>query len=70
MENIIKNSDTHAKQANSLGTEKISINFTDLPTIEGNQITGYNTDKSEFTTDFTDRSVRFIRQNKEKPCLL
>ncbi len=47
-----------------------TFNFPDLPTIEGNQITGYNTDQSEFTTDFTDRSVRFIRQNKDKPFLL
>lgn len=35
----------------------------DLPTIDGETIVGYNTDQSRFTTDFTERSVAFIRQN-------
>ncbi len=35
----------------------------DLPTIEGETIVGYNTDQSRFTTDFTERSVAFIRQS-------
>ena len=33
----------------------------DLPTIEGDSMVGYNTDQSMFTTDFTQRSVEFIR---------
>jgi arylsulfatase len=33
----------------------------DLPTLEGEEIIGYNTDQSRFTTDFTTRAVEFIR---------
>ncbi len=35
----------------------------DLPTIEGDSIVGYNTDQSRFTTDFTLRSIDFIRSH-------
>ena len=31
---------------------------------------GYNTDQSRFTTDYTERAVRFIRNNKSKPFFL
>ncbi len=37
--------------------------FPDLPLIEGNEILGYNTDQSRLTTDYTTRSVDFIRRN-------
>lgn len=43
------------------------FNFPDLPTIEGNEIIGYNTDQSKFTTDYTDRAIKFIENNKNKP---
>lgn len=43
------------------------FNFPDLPTYEGNDIVGYNTDQSRFTTDYTVRAVDFIRKNKDKP---
>ncbi|MCD8193382.1 MAG: sulfatase [Tannerellaceae bacterium] len=43
------------------------FNFPDLPTYEGNDIVGYNTDQSRFTTDYTDRTVNFIKKNKKKP---
>jgi len=33
----------------------------DLPTMEGDSIVGYNTDQSVFTTEFTQRSIEFIR---------
>ena len=33
----------------------------DLPTFEGEEIIGYNTDQSRFTTDFTTRAVEFIQ---------
>lgn len=46
------------------------FNFPDLPTYEGNRIVGYNTDQSQFTTDYTNRSVEFIRKNKNKPFFL
>lgn len=46
------------------------FNFPDLPTIEGNDIVGYNTDQTEFTTDYTARTVHFIKKNKNKPFLI
>lgn len=46
------------------------FNFPDLPTYEGNKVVGYNTDQTKFTTDYTLRSVRFIRENKDRPFFL
>lgn len=46
------------------------FNFPDLPTIDGNDIVGYNTDQSKFTTDYTNRSIAFIKKNKDKPFFL
>lgn len=46
------------------------FNFPDLPTYDGNTIVGLNTDQSRFTTDYTTRSVNFIRKNKNKPFFL
>lgn len=46
------------------------FNFPDLPTYDGNEVVGYNTDQSCFTTDYTTRSVQFIRKNKNKPFFL
>lgn len=43
------------------------FNFPDLPTYEGNTIVGYNTDQTQFTTDYTTRTVNFIQKNKNKP---
>lgn len=43
------------------------FNFPDLPTYEGNKIVGYNTDQTQFTTDYTTRTVDFIRKNRSKP---
>lgn len=43
------------------------FNFPDLPTFDGNEVVGYNTDQSQFTTDYTHRTVNFIRKNKHKP---
>lgn len=40
--------------------------FPDLPLIEGNEILGYNTDQTKFTTDYTEHSVNFIRKNAKK----
>jgi len=41
-----------------------------LPTIEGNKIIGYNTDQTKFTTDYTTRSINFIKKNKDKQFFL
>lgn len=46
------------------------FNFPDLPTYDGNEVVGYNTDQSRFTTDYTTRSIQFIRKNKNKPFFL
>lgn len=46
------------------------FNFPDLPTIDGNEVVGYNTDQTKFTTDYTTRTVNFIRKNKNKPFLI
>lgn len=46
------------------------FNFPDLPTYDGNEVVGYNTDQSRFTTDYTERAVRFIRNNRSKPFFL
>lgn len=43
------------------------FNFPDLPTYNGNEVVGYNTDQSQFTTDYTTRTVNFIKKNKNKP---
>lgn len=46
------------------------FNFPDLPTIDGNEVVGYNTDQTRFTTDYTTRTLNFIRKNKNKPFLV
>lgn len=46
------------------------FHFPDLPTYDGNKIIGLNTDQSRLTTDYTTRSVNFIRKNKNKPFFL
>ena len=39
--------------------------WVDLPTFEGTEIIGYNTDQSRFTSDFTNRAVDFINDNAQ-----
>lgn len=46
------------------------FNFPDLPTYDGNEIVGYNTDQSRFTTDYTERSITFIRKHRDEPFFL
>ncbi|MDH6306360.1 arylsulfatase A-like enzyme [Parabacteroides sp. PF5-5] len=43
------------------------FNFPDLPTYDGNMIVAYNTDQTCFTTDYTTRTVDFIKKNRKKP---
>ncbi len=43
------------------------FNFPDLPSFDGNEIVGYNTDQSRFTTDYTERTVAFIKKNRKNP---
>jgi len=46
------------------------FNFPDLPTIDGNDVIGYNTDQSKFTTDYTTRAVNFMKKNRNEPFLI
>lgn len=46
------------------------FNFPALPTIDGNEIIGYDTDQTKFTTDYTTRSIDFIKRNQDGPFLL
>jgi arylsulfatase len=38
-----------------------------LPLIEGDEVVETNPDQSRFTTEFTERTIEFIKQNKENP---
>ena len=38
-----------------------------LPLIEGNETIATNPDQSQFTTWFTERTIQFIKKNKDKP---
>jgi len=42
----------------------------DLPTLEGDQVVGLNTDQTRFTGDFTARAVSFIERHADKPFFL
>jgi arylsulfatase A len=44
--------------------------YPDLPLIEGTEVVKLDPDQSAFTTQFTERAVRFIDKNKEKPFFL
>ncbi len=44
--------------------------FPDLPLIEGERIVEYNPDQRNLTTWYTERSVRFIEKNKDRPFFL
>jgi arylsulfatase A len=41
--------------------------FPDLPLIEGERIIEYNPDQTQLTTWYTERTVRFIEKNKDRP---
>jgi arylsulfatase A len=44
--------------------------FPDLPLIEGDKVIAKNPDQSQLTTWYTERAVRFIAKNKERPFFL
>jgi len=46
------------------------FHFPNLPTIEGNDVVGYNTDITQFTAAFTNRTIRFIKKNSKRPFLI
>jgi arylsulfatase len=41
--------------------------YPELPTYDGNEVAGYNTDQSQFTTDYTTHTVDFINNHRKKP---
>ncbi len=44
--------------------------FPDLPLIEGDKTIAYNPDQSQLTTQYAERSVKFIEKNKDRPFFL
>lgn len=53
--------------SNDMWPHHPTMKFPDLPLIEGNETIELNPDQTRFTTDFTERAVRFIDKNKDKP---
>ncbi|MBC8469596.1 MAG: sulfatase [Planctomycetes bacterium] len=47
-----------------------SDRYPDLPLIEGERVIEYNPNQTQLTTWYTERSVRFIEKNKDKPFFL
>lgn len=45
-------------------------NYPPLPLIEGEDIIEYNPDQSQLTTEYTNRAVKFIEDNKDRPFFL
>lgn len=45
-------------------------NMPPLPLMEGDKVIATDPDQSTFTRQFTDRALKFIRQNKDKPLFL
>ncbi|MHC4395849.1 MAG: sulfatase-like hydrolase/transferase [Planctomycetota bacterium] len=50
--------------------QNANYNFPDLPLIEGEKTIAYNPDQSQLTTWYTERSVKFIEKNKDRPFFL
>jgi arylsulfatase A len=45
-------------------------NFPELPLIEGDRVIATNPDQSKLTAQYTERAVRFIERNRERPFFL
>ena len=56
--------------SNDMWPNHPTADFPDLPLFEGEEIIEYNPDQSQFTTNFTNRSLEFITRNKENPFFL
>jgi arylsulfatase A len=44
--------------------------YPDLPLIEGDRVVAYNPDQTQLTSWYTERAVRFIEKNKDRPFFL
>lgn len=56
--------------SNDMWPNHPTMSFPDLPLYEGNEIVELNPDQTQLTTNFTQRSVNFIRQHKDQPFFL
>lgn len=53
--------------SNDMWPNHPTIKFPPLPLIEGTETIELNPDQSRFTTDFTNRAIRFIEKNQKNP---
>src|SRR5438132_2353368 len=56
--------------SNDMWPRHPTAKFPDLPLFEGEKVREYNPDQSRLTTWYTERAVRFIEQNKDRPFFL
>jgi arylsulfatase len=56
--------------SNDMWPKHPTTRFPDLPLIEGEKILAHNPDQSQLTTAYTERAVRFIAKNKDRPFFL
>lgn len=56
--------------SNDMWPQHPTIKFPDLPLIEGDRTIELNPDQTQFTTNFTNRAVKFIDKNKKNPFFL
>jgi arylsulfatase A-like enzyme len=56
--------------SNDMWPKHPTAKFPDLPLIEGDKVIALNPDQAKLTADYTERAVRFIQKNKERPFFL
>lgn len=56
--------------SNDMWPKHPTSKFPDLPLIEGEKIVEHNPDQTKLTTWYTERAVKFIEKNKDKPFFL
>lgn len=56
--------------SNDMWPKHPTAKFPDLPLIEGEKTVAANPDQNKLTTDYTERAVKFIHKNKERPFFL
>ncbi|MCI0682218.1 MAG: sulfatase [Gemmataceae bacterium] len=56
--------------SNDMWPKHPTAKFPDLPLIDEDKIIAYNPDQTRLTTDYTDRAVKFIARNKDRPFFL
>src|SRR4051794_15960939 len=56
--------------SNDMWPKHPTTKFPDLPLIEGEKIVQHNPDQTQLTTWYTERAVRFIETNKDRPFFL